>query len=148
MAFYKRDHKNTQLIPNTNSPVKEIAENAGQKRIIWGKRVLKCVLVVWGPVKPPFHPHSPLDSLSMLASLNASHFIRPPALFLPSFVLSTLLSQFNMAVGGLLFISEIFAVFNTPFMYGLISVALLKASMCICLSTPSNCAWRYAYVCV
>lgn len=60
----------------------------------------------------------------------------------------SLLYEVDMAVGGLLFISEIFAVFNTPFMYGLISVAELKANMCIFLSILSNCACQYAYVCM
>ncbi len=88
----------------------------------------------------------------MLASLKTAMPVIKFGLLLAFFTLIctqySVLYEVDMVVGGLLFISKILAVFDTPFVYGLISVALLKANMCIFLSTQSNCACRYAYVCV
>lgn len=137
VTFYKRDHKNTQTLQWKK------LQKMRDKRELLGKS-----FGGFGPVKPPFHPHSPLDSISMLVSLKTAMPVifhsSSHSLFTLICTKYSLLSEFNMAVGGLLFIYEIFAVFNTPIMYGLISVALLKANMCICLSMPD----RYRYVCV
>lgn len=120
-------------------------------RGLLGKRDCWCVFGGFEPFKPPFHPHSPLDSVSMLASLKSAMPVISlglPLAFYPHLfpILRALWSWHGCGRPTFYFrnicgISQTFHVwpdFNGP----------VKSKRVSFLSTPFNCACRYAYVCM